>query len=195
MRVLRDRVYKWKIAAAIVSPVMTVIRATPVASFIMVLWVLIQGNENAVPSAVAFLMVMPLLWESIVQGLGARDKNLSEVLDVFGAPPARRFLLLTLPTLTDHALPALVNAVGLAWKAGIAAEIIAYTKNSIGRQIKDAKDSLEAAEMFAWTLCVIAVSLLLEALIGAVAGRYRKTIAKKEEKGRERDPGTDEAIR
>jgi ribosome biogenesis GTPase A len=47
-------------------------------------------------------------------------------------------------------------------KAGIAAEIIAYTKDSIGREISNAKNILEGELLFALTISVILISLLFE---------------------------------
>ena len=67
-----------------------------------------------------------------------------------------------------------MSSIGLAWKAGIAAEIIAYTRNSIGKEIFDAKNFFMGPEMFAWTLAVVLLSLLFEMLI--------KLLLRKEEK-------------
>ncbi len=167
-----------RIAERLIAPVMTVIRATPVASFIMVLWILL--DERSVPSAIAILMVMPVIWQNLSNGFSAQDGQLGEVLTVFGASPIKRFRLLTLPALIRYLIPGILTSVGLAWKAGIAAEIIAYTKNSIGSAIKNAKDTLETPTMFAWTLCVILLSLVFEKAISMIARRYEKT--KKEER-------------
>ena len=125
-------------ARAIVQPAMTVIRCTPVASFIMVLWILI-GRE-AVPQAVALLMVAPVVWQGLCDGYAQLDSQLDEVLRVFPRVLLTRLRLLVLPGLRVPFLTALSNAAGLAWKSGIAAEIIAYTANSIGRQIADARN-------------------------------------------------------
>ena len=65
--------------------------------------------------------------------------------------------------------------MGLAWKAGIAAEVLANTRNSIGGQIYGAKIYLETADLFAWTAVVVVMSVLLERLmlrlIGGVSGQ------------------------
>ena len=81
---------------------------------------------------------------------------------VFGMKPLRRLRYLTIPSVTPYFVSACRTAFGLAWKAGIAAEIIAMPRNSIGTMIGDAKQYLLTEEMFAWTLTVILLSLLIE---------------------------------
>lgn len=153
------------------TPMMTVIRSTPVASVILLLWILI--GRASVPTAIALLMVMPVVYQNIYGALGAQDKALREVLTVFRVPFFRRLRIYVIPFVLSYAAPAFLTASGLAWKAGIAAEIIAYTKNSIGQKICDAKTFFEGEEMYAWTLAVILLSLLLEFLISLPGRRKR----------------------
>lgn len=93
---------------------------------------------------------------------------------MFRTGPLRRLRLLVLPGLKLPFFTALSTAAGLAWKSGIAAEIIAYTGNSIGRQISDARNLFEGPEMMAWTVCVVALSLLLDRLINIPVRRLRE---------------------
>ena len=155
---------------AIISPFMTVVRATPVASFIMVIW-LMMGSSLA-PTAITVLMVMPIVWQNLTNGFNAVSRELDEVCSVFEIGFTKRFLLLVLPTLIGYLIPALVSSAGLAWKAGIAAEIIAYTNNSIGKEIFNAKNYLESADMLAWTAIVVIISLIFERLISHVGRRF-----------------------
>ena len=157
--------------SAIVSPIISIIKSTPVASFIVILWVLFDGSTLAV--FVAFLMVMPIIWQNLTDGFSAIDKELSEVCDVFEFSYAKRLRLLILPTLADYFIPALITSVGLAWKSEIAAEIIAYTKNSIGAMINDAKYFLETPKVFALTMIVVIMSLSLESLTKYLMRRYK----------------------
>ena len=64
--------------------------------------------------------------------------------------------------------------MGLAWKAGIAAEVLAHAANSIGGQIYDAKIYIETADLFAWTAVVILMSVLLEKLMVFVIQKVGK---------------------
>ena len=154
------------------SPLISVIKSTPVASFIVVLWVLMSGDALSV--FIGFLMVMPIIWQNLLDGFSAIDKNLSEVADIFQFSYAKRFKLLIFPTLRSYLIPAIITASGLAWKAEIAAEIIAYTKNSIGQGINDAKYNMDTASVFAWTIVIIAFSVALEKLTKYFLRRIEK---------------------
>lgn len=160
---------------AIISPAQRVIRCTPVASFIMVLWIL--AGRDRVPGAISLLMVMPVIWQSLTNGYRNLDPSLGEVLQVFRGSLWQRLILYILPSLKTCFLTGLVNATGLAWKAGIAAEIIAFTGHSIGREISNARNLFDGPQMFAWTICVVILSLLLEKAISLLAARKEGTDA------------------
>lgn len=144
----------------LISPIMSIIKATPVASFIIILWIKFDGDEVAV--LIALLMVMPIIWQNVLDGFNSIDNGLSEVCTVYEFSNFKKIRLLILPTLLRYFIPGIITSVGLAWKAEIATEIIAYTANSIGQQINDSKFSLDSPSVFAWTIIVIVLSVLLE---------------------------------
>ena len=57
-------------------------------------------------------------------------------------------------------------ALGMSWKAGVAAEVIGLPDLTVGEHLYDAKVYLNTADLFAWTVAVVAVSVCLEALVG-----------------------------
>lgn len=160
-----------KLVYSLISPIITVIRSTPVASFIVILWVLFSGDVLSV--FIAFLMVMPIIWQSTLDGFDAIDNNLDEVAKVFRFGFFKRFKLVVFPSLLKFLVPAIITAAGLAWKAEIAAEIIAYTKNSVGQQINDAKYFMDTPKVFAWTVIIVLFSILLEKVAKILLSRVK----------------------
>ncbi len=154
--------HKIKIVYSLLSPINSVIKATPVASIIILLWISMNGNSLAV--FVAFLMVFPIIFQNLYDSFASIDNELIEVARVFEFSYKKRLKLLVLPALKQYFLPAFVTAIGLAFKAEIAAEIIAGVRNSIGQMIYNAKDSLLTAEVFAWTIVGVAFSIIMEKL-------------------------------
>ena len=144
------------------------------ASFIMILWILL-GAES-VPVAIAVLMVMPIVWQNCIDGYRSLDPMLSEVTALYRVPFFKRLRIFIIPSLMRYLLPALVSAFGFSWKAGIAAEIIAYTARSIGREISNAKNFFYGAEMYAWTLTVILLSLFFEKIIHLLIERWKRYV-------------------
>ena len=74
-----------------------------------------------------------------------------------------------MPTLLSTCL----TALGFAWKSGIAAEVIALPAFAVGSNLYNTKIYLERAELFAWTLTVIVLSMALEAALKKAAGKLK----------------------
>ncbi len=145
---------------ALIAPVMVVARATPVASFILV--VLLWIGRDWVPGFISFLMVLPIVWQNTVLGFEKRDPRLSEVAKVFGFSRRKTFFRLDLPQVFPFVISSSKTGLGLAWKSGIAAEVLALPDASIGMMIYHAKMYLETVDLYAWTLAIILFSVILE---------------------------------
>ena len=151
------------LAFCFIHPVMSVIRSTPVASIIIIIWFFIP--KEFIPIVIGLFMVSPIIWQSTYDSLHIKNKELAEVADIFGIKGGQRFKILVLPTVIKYLFPAIVTSSGLAWKSGVAAEIITYTRNSIGFEISNAKNALEGADMLAWTITVILLNATIELII------------------------------
>ena len=145
---------------ALLSPVFTLIKSTPVASFIIL--ALIWLGRGILPAFISALMVLPVVWSNVSVGLRAQDPLLLEMARVYGFPRGRIFRRITLPTLLPFFRSALNSALGLGWKAGIAAEVLTVPQRSIGKMIYESKLYLETTSLFAWTVTVVLLSLLIE---------------------------------
>lgn len=171
--------HRFSILRDLLTPLMTVIKATPVASFIILALIFIGAAR--VPVFISILIVFPVVWTNLDEGLRKRDPLLLEVATVYRFSPWKRLRLLTLPSIKPYFLSACRTSIGLAWKAGIAAEILAMPPLTIGTQISDAKAYIEVPKMFAWTLTVILLSLLIEFTLVALIKRLGKdTLDQKE---------------
>ncbi len=154
---------KVKVLDVLFSPMLTVVRATPVTSFIMLTLVFL--GRDTVPPFIVFLMVLPIVWANVAEGIKTVDPQLKEVCRVYRLSLFRRLKILYLPHCLPYFSAGALTALGLAWKAGIAAEVLCTPKLSIGKMVYDAKVYLESAEVFAWTLVVVLLSLVLEKLL------------------------------
>lgn len=158
--------YYSRIVDGLISPLMAIIRSAPVASIILV--VLFWLERESVSSFIALLMVLPIVWQNTMLGLEKRDPQLSEMASVFSLSKGKRFWRLDLPQVASFTLSAGKTALGLAWKAGVAAEVLALPKHSVGYEIYNAKMYLESEALFAWTIAIIAFSVILEKIMFAI---------------------------
>ncbi len=154
---LSHKIYPLRI---FVSPVISVLRATPVASFIILVWSF-TGSER-LPVFISAIMVLPLVYENMLTGLDGVKAELKEVAWVYDFSLKDKLNALYLPEIMPYFTSALTASLGLAWKAGIAAEVLAYTASSIGRELYRAKSTLEINDLFAWTIWIILLSIALE---------------------------------
>lgn len=145
---------------ALIGPAMTAMQATPVASFTIL--VLIWLDRDYVPVLICGMMVLPVIWNSVSGGIRAVDRQLLEMARVFRLSPLTRLRRIWIPSVMPFFKAGCASALSLGWKAGIAAEVLTVPKASIGRMISEAKLYLLTEELFAWTLTVIVLSLLLQ---------------------------------
>ena len=145
------------------KPIMSLIKVTPVASFILLL--ILWMRRDTIPSFVSVLIVFPIVWANISQGIVSVDKELIEVAKVFKLSFLKKAIYLYIPSVLPSVLSALRSSIGLAWKAGISAEILSLPKETIGYEMFEAKNYLFRVDVFAWTIVIIILSFIIERLI------------------------------
>lgn len=168
-----------EIADAIITPFVRIIRSTPVTSFIILVMLFI--SYTLVPVFIAALLVTPILYMNLREGINETDKALLEVAEVyrFGTKKTVRFVYL--PSVKPYFVSGAVTSLGLAWKAGIAAETLSLPKNAIGAEIYYSKLYLETPDLFAWTVVVVVFSLIFEKLFEILVKNKKKKEAAKDE--------------
>ena len=154
----------------ILSPAIRVVRATPVASFILL--VLLWTGRDAVPVIIAALMVLPVVWENFSRDIKATDPQLLEMAKTYRFSGFKTLWLIYIHSLRPYFSAALTNAMGLAWKSGAAAEVLCLPKEAIGTRIYNSKMYLEIPDLFAWTVVVVSLSLILEKLLRWALSRW-----------------------
>ncbi|MFR5421193.1 MAG: ABC transporter permease [Oscillospiraceae bacterium] len=151
-----------KTADALLCPLMTVVKSTPVASFVVL--ALIWIARDWLPVFIALLMVLPVVWSNVCTGIRSTDPTLLELARVYGWPRGRVLRRIYVPGVRPHFLAALRSGIGFGWKAGIAAEVLTVPR-SHRRMIYESKLYLQTTDLFAWTLAVILLSVGLERLV------------------------------
>ena len=162
------------LARALLAPAVRVIRATPVASFILL--VLLWTDKNRVPAVIAALVVLPIIWENTCAGLRSVDGDLMEFARAYRLSRLDTLRHVVVPSMLEHLAAAVCTSIGLAWKSGIAAEVLCTPLSAIGTQVYHSKLYLDTQSLFAWTLVVILLSMTIERiarrlLLGRKEGR------------------------
>ena len=146
----------------LLAPVVLAIKSIPVASFIILALFWFSSRNLAV--LISFLMVFPVIYTNVLAGIQAVDRPLLEMARVFRLPSVRTARYVYLPQVYPFFRSACGVALGLCWKAGVAAEVIGMPQGSIGERLQQAKIYLNTPDLFAWTLVIVLISLGFEKL-------------------------------
>ena len=145
------------------DPFCSVMRAVPVASFII--FVLILFSSEKVSLVIAFLMGFPLVYSTVSLGVDSTSEKLLEAADVFRLGFFEKLRYIYFPHLLPHITSALSVSVGLCFKSGIAAEVIGYPVGSVGAQMYIAKLGMNMPTLLSYTVVIVIISTLCEKLI------------------------------
>jgi NitT/TauT family transport system permease protein len=121
-------------------------------------------ERDILPLFITALIVVPIVWSNVSEGIRSVDKNLIEVASIYRFTPAKKIRLLYVPGIAPYFMAACRASLGMAWKAGISAEILSTPKNAIGTELYFAKTYLETPTLFSWTLVIIVLSIVIEKL-------------------------------
>lgn len=162
----------FKPADIFLAPAIRIVRAVPVASFIILalLWV----GRRYVPVLISMMMVVPVIWENLSEAIANTDRKLLEMGRAYRFGKMKIFRFIYLPSVLPSFEAGCLTAMGLAWKSGIAAEVLSQPKNAIGTNVYNSKVYLETPELFAWTLTVIVLSLIIEHAIRRAVAAFKK---------------------
>lgn len=147
----------------LLKPLMQMIKAIPVASFIIL--VLLWVDSSGLAVLISFLMVLPVVYTAVLQGIQQVDGKLLEMVKVFRIPFFRAVGAVWIPQIWPYFVQSCTVGMGLAWKSGVAAEVIGLPTGSIGEALYQAKIYLETGELFAWTAVIVLISTCLERLL------------------------------
>lgn len=144
------------LAERMLTPLMGLFQAVPVASFAVIL--LIWWGSDGLTVAVCYMVVLPLIYAGTLEGLKAVDSKKKEMAELYRFPFLTKAVYLYRDALKPYLRGNLQVALGMSWKSGIAAEVIGVPRWSVGEQLYLSKIYLDTAGVFAWTGLVILLS-------------------------------------
>ena len=134
------------------------------------------------------VMAVCLDAESVEQGL-ARMEELEmpqaphtlfdldgEMAKAYNLSRQKTLLKIKLPCITPGLISTCVNSLGLAWKSGVAAEVICLPNISLGTMLWQGKGNVNFDEVYAVTLTVVVLSVIIEILFKFLCNKYLERI-------------------
>ena len=152
----------FKLVKIIVSPFMSALKSVPVASFVILSLIWLESEQLS--GFIAYVMVLPVIYINVLGGISSRDEKMLEMAKVFGFSPLKKLLYIYTPAVIPFFKSGCSIALGLCWKAGIAAELIGVPSGTIGEQLYFSKIYILTEDLFAWTIVIILISIVFEKL-------------------------------
>lgn len=161
---------RYKFIRELLEPFIRTVKAIPVASFIILVLIWISSANLSV--VISFLMVFPIIYTNIYEGIVQTDVKMIEMADVFKMDLKQRVRYIYCSQVIPYLQSACSISLGMCWKAGIAAEVIGMPDNSIGENLYNAKIFFDTPSLFAWTVVIICISIIFEKLFMKLISLY-----------------------
>ncbi|MBQ4649096.1 MAG: ATP-binding cassette domain-containing protein [Firmicutes bacterium] len=160
---------RWPAAKSILSLPVAFFKAVPVMA--LVIYVILLADSDWVAVIVCFFMCFPIVYANILAGLESMPEEYLELTRIYGLGRWQRIRLIYVPGILPHIRSAVSLIAGISWKAVVAAEVLSIPKYSLGYEMLNAKYYLETANLFAYIVTIVALSLAFEKLIKAAMNR------------------------
>lgn len=138
-------------------PYVVTIKSVPIASFIILCLIWFSYTQMTV--FIAFLIAFPVIYTNVLHGIRSTDPQLLEMASLYRVRGIRKLFYVEMPGIMPFLTSACSVAIGMAWKAGVAAEVIGVINGSIGQKLYDAKIYFQNADLLSWTLIIILLSV------------------------------------
>ena len=166
--VLASASAKWKIIYQFFLPLINVMNAIPIASFVII--ALLALSSRNLPVFVAFVTVMPIIFHNTYKGILSADEKMLEMAAVFRVSWWKKAYYIYFKTTAPFVISAASVGIGFAWKSGIAAELIGIVHGTIGANLHQARVFLQTADVFAWTITIVLLSYVMEKVFHKLFG-------------------------
>ncbi len=167
----------WKPVEMALKPVETMARSVPTMGVILlaIIWL---GSEGT-PLFVSLLIIFPILYRSLVEGIHSIDEKMVAFHRIHKVPFCKRVRFFYMPSVLPFLRAGSVTSLGLCFKVIIAAEVLSQPKYAIGTIFQIERARLNTAGVMALCILLIALAALFECVFqktGAkgISGKQRR---------------------
>lgn len=142
------------------SPLMNVFKSVPTVAFVYLFIIIFQPKYA--PIYVVVLVSLPILYESVVQGIRKTDPFILEASKVDGANKLTEIFKIRLPLAIPFIAVGVSSSLALSFKVEIMSEVLTgMTKGGIGAALGALQGSeANLVNVFGYTLIIITVVIL-----------------------------------
>jgi NitT/TauT family transport system permease protein len=164
----------WTSLEMALKPLEIATRSVPTMGIILlaIIWL---GSEGT-PLFVTALIIFPLLYRGLIDGIHNIDVSLTIFHQVHHVPFFKQLIHFYLPSILPSLKTGCVSGLGLGFKVMIAAEVLSQPQRAIGTTFQIERSQLNTAGVMAWCIVLIVIAALFEALLQRVGKPERKPL-------------------
>ncbi|MCK9443328.1 MAG: ABC transporter permease subunit [Tissierellaceae bacterium] len=147
----------------LISPTIKFLNSVPIIAIILL--ALIWLNSEMVPMFVGFVMVFPILFETVLKSIVNIDSNLMEMARVYKVKNFYIIKDIYMPSIYMGLMNILPSSIGLNLKMVISGEVLSQPKYAIGSNLQLQKMYLNTSGVFAWIVIILILGKVLEYLM------------------------------
>lgn len=144
-------------------PIINFIRTIPTIPLILV--AIIWFDNNTVPIFVSMLVIFPIMYDAVVNGIINVDKNLIDMSLSYNVSLKTQIISLYIPSIKPYILTSISQSMGITWKSILAAEILALPSLGIGSKLYESHLYLDTVSLFAYCLIAVIFNGIFEIII------------------------------
>ncbi|MGB3391569.1 MAG: ABC transporter permease subunit [Pseudaminobacter sp.] len=141
-------------------PLVTVLLGVPPIAWIVLAMIWFGSTDGTVVVTI-LVAASPVVFIGVAEGIISRDRGLDAMARAFGANAWKRLTTLSLRHVAAHLFPALVLALGVAFKVAVMAELLANV-GGIGGELARTRANLDVAGALAWILISVTALIIVE---------------------------------
>ncbi|MCI5773740.1 MAG: ABC transporter permease subunit [Erysipelotrichaceae bacterium] len=164
--------YRFKMIRHLFEPLNVIIKTIPNISYIIIILIWFGANQSV--SIICFLIIFPMLYSNILYALDSMNRQYQDVELIYHESFDKNVIYHLLPYLYPIVLSSLKTCLALGFKVGIMAEILGQARLGIGRLLQLAKLDLDMTAIFAYTIIIIFICMLIDVIFNKLIHFYQK---------------------
>ena len=141
---------------------------TSVPTMAIIILALIWLNNEIVPIFIGFIMVFPILYETVLKGIQNVDEKIIIMAETYKVDKSTIIKDIYIPSVLLSLNNIISSALGINLKMVIAGEVLSQPKYAIGSNLQLQKMYLNTSGVFAWIIIILVIAKMLEYILEGI---------------------------
>lgn len=155
-----------KIIYNLMVPIINFLTSVPTIAIIIL--ALIWLNNEMVPIFIGFIMVFPILYETVLKGISNIDKNIMAMAEIYKVDKMTIVNDIYIPSIFLNLSLIFTSTLGINLKMVIAGEVLSQPKYAIGSNLQLQKIYLNTSGVFAWIIIILLIAKIFEYIMKGI---------------------------